>query len=29
MFDWWKENALDFESSMCLVDAALKYDLNK
>jgi hypothetical protein len=23
MFNWWKENGTDFESTMCLIDAAL------
>jgi hypothetical protein len=23
MFNWWKENGIYFESTMCLIDAAL------
>lgn len=29
MFTWWKENALDYESSMCLITAALNNNLKK
>ena len=29
MFFWWKENALDHESSMCLITAALNNNLKK
>jgi len=27
LVDWWNENSFDFESSICMLNMALKYDL--
>ncbi len=27
LVDWWKMNSFDFDSSICILDIALKYDL--